>query len=130
MPRRKRIWVGGPARHPICCAGPPDHDVCHNLSFLEAKESEFHDRALIDATREINAIFTRLGELPPDTRPPRTHLALLNTGVGLLLVWAEDGPRPRDIARLVTYDSPEDDIREALGLEEEPAAKGAPSAEA
>ena len=112
--RRKRIWVGGSSRHPICCPGPPDNDVCHNLSLLEAEPSEFHDEALISATREINGIFSRLRDA---RHPEGTDLALLNTSLGLLLAWVEGRERqPEDIASGVTYDSDEEDIRGALGL--------------
>jgi hypothetical protein len=117
---RHRIWFAGGRTHPKCCDGAPDSDVCHDLRLLEAEESDFHDRRLIDATEAINEIFMRLDERPP----PDRHLALLNTGLGLLLVWAEAVPRPDDISQFVTYRSPAEEIREALGLVDEPATKG------
>jgi hypothetical protein len=92
---RHRIWFAGGRTHPKCCDGAPDSDVCHDLRLLEAEESDFHDRRLIDATEAINEIFMRLDERPP----PDRHLALLNTGLGLLLVWAEAVPRPDDISQ-------------------------------
>jgi hypothetical protein len=128
--RRRRMWVAGSKKHPICCAGPPDDDVCHNLSLLEATESDFHNGPLIEATRDINRIFLGLRELPPDDHPPDTELSLLNTSLGLLLVWAEPSGRPPGIDRLVTYNSPEPAIREALGLPNESAGKSAHRAEA
>jgi hypothetical protein len=120
---RNRLWYAGGKKHPKCCDGHPDSDVCHDLSFLEANRSNFHDRRLIDATEEINKIFMRLEERPPDGR----HLALLNTGLGLLLVWAEAVTRPDDISDCVTYRSPAEEIRDALGLKDEYVTKGASS---
>jgi hypothetical protein len=121
---RNRIWIAGNKKHPQCCDGHPDSDVCHDLSLLEAEESDFHDRALIEATDRINEIFNRLDERPPEGR----HLALLNTGLGLLLVWAEGISRPKEISDFVTYRSPEPQIREALGLMDRPRTKGGASA--
>ena len=119
MARRKRMWVAGKKTHPICCPGPPDNDVCHNLSLLEAHESPFHDPTLMEATREINGIFDRLRP----AAPPSTHLALLNTGLGLLLVWAEaEGRNP---GGGVTYDSDDEEIRRELKLPPERVEKGA-----
>jgi hypothetical protein len=117
MPRN-RLWFAGKKNHPKCCDGTPDSDVCHDLSFLEADRSDFHDRSLIDATQDINKIFMRLEERPPRDR----HLALLNTSLGLLLVWAEGVSRPDDISEFVTYRSPAEEIRDALGLKDESAA--------
>jgi hypothetical protein len=123
---RNRLWFAGRRKHPKCCDGTPDSDVCHDLSLLQAEESEFYDRRLIDATDQINEIFRRLEERTPEDR----HLALLNTGIGLLLVWAEAVRRPNDISRFVTYRSPEGEIREALGITDGPVTKGASSARA
>ena len=110
MPKK---WWGKeqPKRNPDCYRGPPDDDVCHNLSFLRAEESAFHNQALIDATERINAIFRRLRRQAPDG----THLALINTSLGLLLIWAVEATGPPG-ERIVTYRSPEEEIREALGL--------------
>ena len=118
--RRKRIWLGGSKRNPVCCDGPPDHDVCHNFSLLQADESDFHDRWLIEATESINHVLRDVGE----HAPPDRHLALINTGLGLLLVWSEAIERPNDISGYVTYESSEEEIRDALNLpDDESAAK-------
>jgi hypothetical protein len=129
MPRRrKRIWLSGGPKHPYCVDGTPDSDVCHNVSLLQARESDFHDQVLIDATRAINTILERAPMQPaPPNRPPNTHLALINTSLGLLLVWAEAIERPGDISEFITYRSPEEAIRDALGIEGESEASGAPS---
>jgi hypothetical protein len=107
----KRYWAKGKKSDPICLLGPPDDDVCHNLSLLRAEESTFHDQALIDATEQINAIFRELREKAPGGR----HLALINTSLGLLLIWAEEATEPPE-RPFVTYRSREKQIREALGL--------------
>jgi hypothetical protein len=138
--KRKKTWIGGKATNPICVLGEPDDPHCHRAHLLEAEETEFHDRALMDATDQVNAIFTRLEKLPPDSRPPRTHLALIDTsleqvsgaqrGADLLLMWAEDADAlPDDPSKFVTYHSPAEAIQEMLRLKDESAGDGPSSAE-
>jgi hypothetical protein len=111
---RNRIWVAGSKKHPICCAGPPDYPVCHNFSLLTAKESSFHTSDLVDATKRINAILDEVRD--SDQAPPGTHLAMLTTAAGDLLVWAEGAKRPRRIRLYTTYQSRESEQRQVLGI--------------
>ena len=112
----KRIWLARSGQNILCCSGRPN--TCNNLSFLRSRDQNIHDEALRQATDEINRIFDDLrGQAPDDT-----HLALLDTGLGLLLVWAEGSERPPDLAPFVRYESPEEVKRETLGLVEPAAA--------
>ena len=108
----KKIWIDGKRqkKNMICCVGRPN--TCNNISFLHAEESEFHDATLEEATDEFNRTFARLHDLAP----PGRHLALIDTRVGLLLVWAEAAERPPDLSEYTWYESPEEEIRSALGL--------------
>jgi hypothetical protein len=117
--KKKKFWAFGPSKHPTCYNGEPDCDNCHNVRLIGAKPSKFHDQTLIDATQRINAIFDELrGQADPGL-----HLALINTGLGLLLIWAMEGDRPDDTTDLVTYWSTADEIVAALGLEPEAGTK-------
>jgi len=79
--RKKRTWLEFDGK--IYCYRSPD-DLCRVTSFRSAKKSGFHDEAMIQATKEINAIFKRLQKQNSDTtREP----ALIDTGEGLLLAW-------------------------------------------
>jgi len=107
-----RIWLCGTARHMLCCAGRPN--TCNNLSLLEAEPSEFHDSRLREATAQVNRIFAGLQADAPQGQ----HLALIDTSLGLLLVWAEATVTPPpDDAPYVSADSEEDAIRGTLGLD-------------
>jgi hypothetical protein len=114
--RRRRIWLGGGD----CCRGRPD--TCQNARLLPAHESDFHDERLIEATRRINEIFKQLGEPPPGR-----HLAFADTGFGFVLIWARGIDRPDDISEFVRYESPDEEIRQALGLHDESAVNDPPS---
>ena len=89
MPRN-RLWFAGKKNHPKCCDGTPDSDVCHDLSFLEADRSDFHDRSLIDATQDINKIFMRLEERPPRDRDERLRQAACDVAETLGLAARQD----------------------------------------
>ena len=107
----KRIWLASYGTHVYCCSGRPHS--CHNLRLLEAEENDdFHPPELVRATDQINEILT---ELRPQA-PPDRHLALVDTNVGLLLIWAEGIERPDDISPYVTAQSPQEEINAALGL--------------
>lgn len=111
---RKRIWLARYGNQVFCCAGRPN--TCNNLRLLKAEESEFHDEAVIEATSRINAI---LAELKPRA-PENHHLALLDTSLGLCLVWAKRIERPDDLSGFVRATSTEREITRALRLVREP----------
>jgi hypothetical protein len=113
----KRIWLCQRKKKVYCCSGRPN--TCNNLKLLQAEDSYFHDEALIEATDRINAILAEVR----DSAPPGEHLAMIDTTKGLLLAWAEAIEPPDDLSPYVTADSPEEDIEDALGLEDEPALK-------
>jgi hypothetical protein len=114
--RRRRIWLARMAGHVYCCDGLPN--TCSNLTLLQAAESEFHDAVLIEATDQVNEILRRVREQAPRGR----HLALTDTSLGLLLVWAEAIDPPDDDANYVSAESDEAAIRGALGINGESAA--------
>ena len=109
----KRMWLVKDKRPKAlwCCSGPPYN--CENLRLLQAEESHLHDRALIRATDRINAILDEVRQQAPDGH----HLALIDTTMGLLLVWAEAMERPDDLRPYVSSESPPEQIRRALGLQ-------------
>lgn len=76
---------------------------------LGAKESNFHDGALIKATSEINDILASLSKDAGERR-----LSFLQTPLGIMLAWVRHDLKIPDDA--VTYESPEEDIISALGL--------------
>lgn len=53
-----------------------------------AQTAEFHDAALADATKKINAVFERLEKA---NRDPDRHLSFIEHGNRLLLIWASYG---------------------------------------
>ena len=117
----KKHWHVGAG---LCCSGPPNN--CHRARLLQADESDFHDAVLIRATDQINEIFKELEE----KEPPGRHLRLVDTGLGPFLIYAVEIDRP-----FVTSESPDEEIRqelglkrEALGRNDESAASDAPSA--
>ncbi len=82
---------------------------CVSSQLLEAKVSDFHDRYLQDATRDIKAI---LDGIPPDSRGRK--LSFLRTHLGTLLAWVE---HPENLAEdAVTINSGDAEIINALGL--------------
>jgi hypothetical protein len=111
----RRIWLWGSSRV-YCCSGRPN--TCNNVSLLQAEASEFRGGELAEATEQINQILDGLRGQEPEGK----HLALIDTSLGLLLVWAEAIERPDDISQYVRAESPEDEIREALRISGVPAA--------
>jgi len=82
---------------------------------LSAKESNFHDAALVKATGEINSILSSLSKDAGERR-----LSFLQTPLGIMLAWVRhDLKIPEDA---VTAESPAGDIIVALGLIREPTA--------
>lgn len=82
---------------------------------LRAKESNFHDAALVKATSEINDILTSLSKDAGERR-----LSFLQTPLGIMLAWVRhDLKIPEDA---VTAESREEDIISALGLIDVPKA--------
>jgi hypothetical protein len=111
MPRRpRRIWLYGGQQNMSCCLGRPN--TCHNLSLLHAHESDFYPDALDRATNQLNELFAQLNADAPEGQ----HLALIDTSLGPMLVYAKAIERPADISGYVTAWSDESEIREALGL--------------
>jgi hypothetical protein len=107
----RHIWLATYGKQVYCVRGRPN--TCNNLRILEADENRnFHPPELVRATDQINAILT---ELRPQA-PPDRHLALIDTNVGLLLIWAEAMERPDDISGYVTAQSPQEEITATLGL--------------
>jgi hypothetical protein len=117
--KRRRIWLATHQGRVYCCSGRPN--TCNNLSLLSAEESQFHDDKLSRATAEVNDLFARLHA----EAPAGTHLALIDTTFGLLLAWVEGIDRPDDISEFVRAESPEEEIRQALGLEDDVSAAAA-----
>jgi hypothetical protein len=73
----------------VCVYGA---DNCRRAGFVEAARSDFHDEALVEATRKLNAV---IAEIPKDDRG-RT-LAFLNTRHGTFLAWmTHDGVNSYD----------------------------------
>jgi hypothetical protein len=107
----RHIWLATYGKQLYCVRGRPN--TCHNLRILEADvNGTFHPPELARATDQINAILT---ELRPQA-PTDQHLALIDTNVGLLLVWAEATERPDDISGYVSAQSPQEEIDATLGL--------------
>lgn len=89
--------------------GCTDGASCSRALMLKARESKFHDAALADASRKIDAI---LRSIPPD--PAGRQLSFLHTKMGTMLAWVRhDIEVPRGC---VTAESPDDELAAALGL--------------
>lgn len=94
------------ARTMGCAIGQPA--TCKSIpKFLEAEPSDFHDEALVKATRKINEI---LAEVSSERGAP----SLLLTRQGVLLAWVNHGAEhsPDD----VTADSDDETVAKALRL--------------
>lgn len=80
---------------------------------LRAKESNFHDADLVDATQKINEILAPLEKKAGDRK-----LSFLHTPFGTMLAWVRhDLEVPKDA---VNRDSPKEDHAKALGLIDPP----------
>ena len=88
---------------------------------LRANESNFHDSALVEATRRINDILA-----PLEKEAGNRKLAFLHTPFGTMLAWIRHDLEIPPYA--VNQDSPKEDHIKALGLidppEREPDEKG------
>jgi len=95
--RKKRTWLEFDGK--IHCYRSLD-DLCRVASLRSAKKSDFHDETMIQATKEINAIFKRLQKQNSDAT---REAALIDTGEGLLLAWVHcngaAGARSGDVAK-------------------------------
>jgi hypothetical protein len=87
------------------CGGPC---TCVRARLLSAKESVFHDRTLIDATRKIQAILD--GIEPREGFMP----SFLSTRMGIFLAWVEEGAG--DPNKGVTAMDDDATVAAALGL--------------
>lgn len=90
MSARKRSWMM--IEDTVHCFKSTD-DLCKVASLRKAKLSAFHDKALMKATEQINAL---LVDVEKSNESPDRKLALLDTGDGLLLAWVQcsgDGAR-------------------------------------
>jgi len=87
----------------------PGGGSCFHAIFLEAEESDFHDKALKDATSQIRSI---LAAIPPDAEG--RSLSFVHTKMGTILAWVSHGrgfgPDP------VTYEDDDAAVAAALGL--------------
>jgi hypothetical protein len=75
----------------VCFKSQNDDQIVTGLRTTPV--SDFHDGALVAATRDINGILERVRRLNTN---PKQELAFLNTGNGLLLAWTEHGLGPLD----------------------------------
>src|SRR5215213_9675177 len=108
----RRIWLARYGSRVYCCSGRPN--TCNNLRLLQAAESGFHDQRLKEGTERINEILAELRDAPPEG----AHLALIDTNEGLLLVWATGIDRPDDLTDYTWHQSPQEEIRSVLGIDE------------
>lgn len=80
---------------------------------LRANESNFHDSALVEATRQINEILAPLEKEAGDRK-----LAFLHTPFGTMLAWVRhDVNVPKDA---ITGDSSKEDLLSSLRLIDPP----------
>jgi hypothetical protein len=81
---------------------------CSGAPFLEAELSDFHDAALIKATRKINKILAGL-------EGPKGHtVSFLYTNMGTLLAWTRHGTKTTK--KGVTAKDPNAVVAKALKL--------------
>ena len=113
---KKRQNFGGG----MCGSGSIDN--CSNAYFVPGKPSPWFDGALLEATRQVNAIVTELER----SVPPGRTLRIVNTGIELpdgdrvlgplMFQWVLLEPPPIDIMTAVTSESPEAEIRAAFEI--------------
>jgi hypothetical protein len=83
---------------------------CEGAVFSEADESYFHPKELVEATKKINRI---LSKIPKD--PEGRNLSFCHTHVGILLAWCQHSGKPRPKDAVTRHDSPEK-VAKALKL--------------
>jgi hypothetical protein len=104
---RKGDWFGGY----LGCRPGSVHN-CFIAHFLQADDSPFFNQDLRDATEIMNRLCSTLRRKAPDDR----ELRIINTGVGLMLVYAKIVAEP-DTSQ-VNYDSSADDIVADLKIQD------------
>jgi hypothetical protein len=82
---------------------------CGKAELLDADESDFHDKALIEATRKIKRI---LAGIPKDSRGRK--LSFCQTNMGTLLAWVQHGGKAS--GRSVTARDSDAKVAKALKL--------------
>lgn len=105
-PKAGRIGPKGVPTDPICEPGSSSCTVPH---LLEAEESSFHDRQLVEATRKIKRI---LAKIPAD--PAGRKLSFCHTKMGILLAWVQHGGKAT--GRRVTAKDDNATVAKALKL--------------
>jgi hypothetical protein len=97
-------WMIGVGKKAQCVDGG---GTCSSAPLLEAELSDFHDAALIKATRKINKILAGL-------EGPKGHTAsFLYTNMGTLLAWTRHGTKAK---KGVTAKDPNVVVAKALKL--------------
>lgn len=94
------------------CTSEPG--LCSLANFLEAEESAFHDKQLIEATRTIKDV---LAKIPADKKGRK--LSVINSKSGLLLAWVYHGRKDfgdRKGKEVITHQSDKEKIAAALKL--------------
>ena len=76
-------WTLTGENFPVCINGGGS---CQHAKLLTAEVSDFHDQALADVTRQINAL---LQAIPPD--PAGRKLSFMHSPLGTLLGWVQHG---------------------------------------
>ena len=108
-----REWdlEGEPGQERIFCPDG-DYPCCFDAEFLvqhaNPRLPSYHDKYLVEATKEINGIFDKVRE----ANPGKGHLSIIVINNGLLLVWADHGEGVRD----VLPKSKRQKVSEKLGL--------------
>jgi hypothetical protein len=100
-------WQIADDGNPACTSSAtPDCDIAR---LLEAEESDFHCKQIIEATQAINSI---LQQIPADSAG--RSLSFLHTNMGTVLAWVEHGSEAVDNA--VTSADDNDTVAAALKL--------------
>ena len=89
-------------------------DDCFLANLLEAEESVFHDKQLMEATQAIREI---LAKIPEDKKGRK--LSFINAKPGLLLAWVDhngEGFREVKSKEIITHESDKEKIAAALKL--------------
>jgi hypothetical protein len=101
----------------VRCYGQGGFCFVTNDFLVEAEQSSVHDETLIQATKEINAIFERVEKGNHD---PKRRLSVLLTPIGHFLAWTTSGEVTDDEARStmppLDYSSSAEEITKAFRL--------------